>query len=121
MAYSLQGRRILVVEDDHDLARVLQDVARLEGAEVACRSSNDIELTAFSRNQNLDLLVLGETSVPPAAVLATVFSSTKRCPVAFLVYDLSNNVGALCRNGDRLIRLPASARELVNSISECIS
>jgi CheY-like chemotaxis protein len=72
---SLQGRRVLVVEDDPDTARLI--VAQLEALDVDARTTADgTEALALLRRERFDAvtldILLGDTSVDGFAVLAEI-------------------------------------------------
>ena len=71
----LEGRRVLIVEDDYFLVRVLVDHLRSQGAQIAGPVARLQPALQIARTEALDGAVLdvdlqGQCSLPVAAVLA---------------------------------------------------
>jgi DNA-binding NtrC family response regulator len=119
ISYRLQGKRVLIVDDEPDLREVISARFEMEGCEVALAENGQVALDALKRKNfdavisdirmpggnGLELLeLIGQFNPIPAVILISGFSDVEpeevlaRGASALLVkpFDLDDVINAVC-------------------------
>jgi CheY-like chemotaxis protein/anti-sigma regulatory factor (Ser/Thr protein kinase) len=118
---ALQGRRVLVVEDDPDTARLI--VAQLEALEVEAHTTGDgAEALALLRRERFDAvtldILLGNGSVDGFAVLGEIRSDPALAGLPVIVVSVMAGREALAAEWS--VSKPIDADELTDAIGSAI-
>lgn len=121
MQGSLQGKRLLLVEDNADIQAFVSTVARMEGANLVTASTGEEGLSALRRDTALDLVLL-DLNLPGIQgwdVLQEIRSGADPDPpvVVFSAYtDAPTRTRAAQMGAAGFIAKPVGARELVDQL-----
>ena len=118
---TLEGRRLLVVEDDAVLSMDLEQILRSAGAETVLLCRNVAEaLTALANNRIsaavLDFRIGHETTISVAQQL-----SQRGTPFIFYTGQLAGDPGLTEWPSCKVVLKPAPARRVISAITEVLS
>ena len=126
MPDGLQGKRLLLVEDNADIQAFVSTVARLEGADIVTASKGEEGLSILSGESQVDLVLL-DLNLPGIQgwdVLREIGDATDARPpvVVFSAYtDAPTRKRAADMGAMGFIAKPIGARELVNKLEAFLS
>ena len=122
MQQPLQGKKLLLVEDNADIQAFVGTVARLEGATLIAASSGEEGIDTVKNNPDLDLVLL-DLNLPGIQgwdVLQDIRSDASR-DLAVVVFSAFTDAPTRKRaeemGASGFIAKPVGARELVNQLS----
>ncbi len=123
----MNGRRILVIEDDPDIQRFITTVLKLEGAQVVVATRGNEGLSLIAADDPFDLIIL-DLALPDITgwdvldSLKPAFRQKGHCPVVIFSAsaDMQKREKALKMGAAGYIVKPVGARELVKRLTEHI-
>lgn len=112
---SLQGKRVLIVEDDEVLARFLERMLRLQGLEVEAAHTGDAAISALHPKLDIIVLDLNLPGMDGLSVLQHLRSRYRQLPVLVLTGRTRSEISvlALDSGADDCLTKPFSCAELL--------